>query len=997
MARWAGQSAGAGENAVGRRRWRVRLAVLFVEVLVVSLPLAAWAPSADAVTLRWPSLPVRALRSWLAGPAPAPRVPRQETGTAAGRPQEVPASAARSVAGAVGRTPGMGPGQLPPYVLHRPKAVPYHTGPYVGDGSGSFSLATSTPVPGASTATSALYKNADGSYSRVVYLEPVNYQDSSGAWKPVDTSLVAAPGGGWREKANSLAVSFGPAADSQPFGSLGLAPGGQVSVGLAGAGAVAGALSGMAVAYPGALPDTGVTGSATADGMRISLILHSAAAPAAWTLPLGMTGLAPQLAGGGTVVSFVTPAGSTVAQVTAAYGTDSSVSAASGLPAVSAPVTYQLVSSQGGTGLQVSLDAAWLADPARVFPVTVNLDLSAVVPGTGRAVTQVQAGNLTVAPDGPVVAAGSFGHGTATAAAVLQFPPFPGAAKAWTSAALHVFSAASPVCAPQPLAVSVLAHPAAPGNAGTPGAGTGTPATGTPGTAPGTGTGTGAWRRTGWLASRLCGAGASQPGAAGPAGSWLTSVLPASAVSLAASSGTTVALTAPSPGAASGQLLASAASTDQPFLVVNAASPSGGPQIDGQYPPDNANVTSLVPELIAAGHDPDGDSVQYKFTIYSSSGTQLATSGLISAGNWTVPSGKLAWNQSYFWTVQDYDGTYYSATPAATFLSTPVPQPLITSSLSQNTGGQGFSPQAGNYTTAATDAQVDTVGPALSVERDYNSLDPRTSGAFGAAWSSVLDAKVAPGLNDASGNVETQVVTYPDGQEVGFGKNSDGSYSAPPGRYATLKPVTGGYTLTDKNDTVYTFTQVLGTMPPLSQTFGITSITDALGHALTFTYSTASPPQITQMTSAASGRALHITWSTPANASFPHVASVTTDPATQGVPSSALTWQYSYTGNQLTQVCPPASSTACTAYSYTPGSGFQNAVLDSGPHSYWRLDEGAGSGTAASSVLLNEGADNASYTSVTLGQPGPLGPLRRPRGNGSSGSSGNSGPSAAIT
>ena len=231
MAHWAGQSAGAGENAVGRRRWRVRLAVLFVEVLVVSLPLAAWAPSADAVTLRWPSLPVQALRSWLAGPAPAPRVPRQETGTAAGRPHEVPASAARSVAGAVGRTPGMGPGQLPPYVLHRPKAVPYHTGPYVGDGSGSFSLATSTPVPGASTATSALYKNADGSYSRVVYLEPVNYQDSSGAWKPVDTSLVAAPGGGWREKANSPAGGFAASAGDPGLGALGGGGGGGGGVG----------------------------------------------------------------------------------------------------------------------------------------------------------------------------------------------------------------------------------------------------------------------------------------------------------------------------------------------------------------------------------------------------------------------------------------------------------------------------------------------------------------------------------------------------------------------------------------------------------------------------------------------------------------------------------------------------------------------------------------------------------------------------------------------
>jgi large repetitive protein len=47
--------------------------------------------------------------------------------------------------------------------------------------------------------------------------------------------------------------------------------------------------------------------------------------------------------------------------------------------------------------------------------------------------------------------------------------------------------------------------------------------------------------------------------------------------------------------------------------------------------------------------------------------------------------------------------------------------------------------------------------------------------------------------------------------------------------------------------------------------------------------------------------------------------------------------------------------------------------MDSGPHAYWRLDDAAGSGMAADSVLANEGADNAPYSGVTLGQDqGPL-------------------------
>ena len=47
-------------------------------------------------------------------------------------------------------------------------------------------------------------------------------------------------------------------------------------------------------------------------------------------------------------------------------------------------------------------------------------------------------------------------------------------------------------------------------------------------------------------------------------------------------------------------------------------------------------------------------------------------------------------------------------------------------------------------------------------------------------------------------------------------------------------------------------------------------------------------------------------------------------------------------------------------------------MLDSGPQSYWRLDETSGT-TAASSVLANEGTDNGTYVNaVHARQPGPL-------------------------
>jgi RHS repeat-associated protein len=48
-------------------------------------------------------------------------------------------------------------------------------------------------------------------------------------------------------------------------------------------------------------------------------------------------------------------------------------------------------------------------------------------------------------------------------------------------------------------------------------------------------------------------------------------------------------------------------------------------------------------------------------------------------------------------------------------------------------------------------------------------------------------------------------------------------------------------------------------------------------------------------------------------------------------------------------------------------------VLDSGPQSYWRLDDAAGSTSVSSSVLVNEKTDYGTYSGVTLGQDaGPL-------------------------
>ncbi len=796
-----------------------------------------------------------------------------------------------------------------------------------------------------------MYQNKDGTFTRRAYAGAVNYRAADGSWRLIDTALARGADGRWREKANAAAVDFAAGAADPVLASVPTPGGGLISYRLAGAGPVAASVDGATATYPGVLPDTDLVLSATPGGMKETLVLRSARAATSWLFPLTLRGLTASVTADGSV-ELRDGAGAVAATIPHGYMSDSKFDVHSGLPAESEGVTYRLVTVDDGPALQVSIDAGWLADRARVFPVrvdpTVNEYPSATTfadtanPGNNAGKVELRVGT----PDGGKEKAYSF----------LEFANF-GARYAGNrigSATLHAFAFWAYNCNANRFDVRPIKDPwTASGVTSYPGPGI-------------------VDYNIGWSSQRAlqaCGNG-SGGGYHNPAvGDWLTASLDPNLFAgwVAGGQNFGLALTASQTDSTGWKLFDSINGPNPPFVEIN-YTPDTPPQVDAQYPPDNYNTTTLTPELLASGHDPDSwpGPLRYQFTVVDSNNQQVASSGLVGAGDWVVPPGRLVWGKSYYWTVQTFDGYTYSDPNAAVwrYLGTPVPQPVVTSGLSQN-AGHGFEPSIGNYTTSVTDAQAATVGPVLSVLRDYNSADPRTAGAFGAGWSSLFDARAAE-QRDLSGAITTVTVTYPTGQDVAFGRNADGSFTPPRGRYATLAALAGGgYSLTDKNGTVYRFAQPTST----AGVFGITSVTDAAGRAETFTYSGG---QLTAVASAGvSGRALHLSWSTPAGARSSHVTSVSTDPATPGDSSTVSTWSYTYTGDELTTACPPTSATACTRYGYGDNTLYPNMVLNASPHSYWRLGESSGT-VAASAVLTNQGGDNATYVNVALGQPGPL-------------------------
>ncbi|WP_268995872.1 RHS repeat-associated core domain-containing protein [Saccharothrix luteola] len=374
------------------------------------------------------------------------------------------------------------------------------------------------------------------------------------------------------------------------------------------------------------------------------------------------------------------------------------------------------------------------------------------------------------------------------------------------------------------------------------------------------------------------------------------------------------------------------------------------PVVQELYPPNGYQARTLTPQLWARALDVDAPpsvTMQFKFEVCerdaANKPVNCVNSGYQAKTAWTVPAGTLKWSKAYDWRAYVKDATNEIISPYSTVL-TSVPQPEITSRLAggpYGTKDQEFDPQTGNYSTAAVDASVTTVGPELRVVRTYNSLDPRRDGIFGAGWSTRYDMKVVPD-DDGSGNV---VVTYPDGQQVRFGRNADGTFAAPFGRQAKLTVDTTAWRLLDLSGTTYQF----------SLNGRLNRITDSANRAVVLTYDTTTgklqKAQVSNSQTNTAGRFITFTW---------------TGDRVTAVKADQTTWSYTYTGDLLTKAC---VGTACTGYEYTAGSHYRTTVLDSRPESYWRLGEPEGT-AAASEVAVNLGKDVGTYKNITLNTPG---------------------------
>lgn len=231
---------------------------------------------------------------------------------------------------------------------------------------------TGDEVVGERTATSRTFETEiPGVFVTESSLSRLNYRQG-GAWRPIDSTLVADGDGGFENAADSTTISMADDAAESTVAEVELADGSSVGFGLDDADPTEPEVSGDTAVYDDVQPGVDLELQSTPAGLKETLVLASSAAPDTYRFPLATTGLTASIDDTGAVV-FTDGDGDVRMTIPPGWMEDSAIDTTSGLPATSTGVTYTLV--DGGTTLQVDLDRSWMDQPDRVYPLRVDPSL----------------------------------------------------------------------------------------------------------------------------------------------------------------------------------------------------------------------------------------------------------------------------------------------------------------------------------------------------------------------------------------------------------------------------------------------------------------------------------------------------------------------------------------------------------------------------------------------------------------------------------------------
>jgi len=219
-------------------------------------------------------------------------------------------------------------------------------------------------IPGKRTATSRTYELPNGERAAEIFQTPVNYRDQDGKWKAIDTKLHDAPAG-LVNGANSFDLQLPEVMGDEP---VRLAKDDRwVSYRLLGPSAALADVEGSDATYQAAGGAVAFELTSTPSGVKEDIRLDNAQAPSSFAFELTISqGLHPSIAEDGSI-RFKGKGGDLFALLPPPTIADA---AGGGAPDA---VSYDLENAGDGSWrLTVAADPAWLGDPARAYPVTID-------------------------------------------------------------------------------------------------------------------------------------------------------------------------------------------------------------------------------------------------------------------------------------------------------------------------------------------------------------------------------------------------------------------------------------------------------------------------------------------------------------------------------------------------------------------------------------------------------------------------------------------------
>jgi hypothetical protein len=237
--------------------------------------------------------------------------------------------------------------------------------------------------PDLRTATSSTILNDNGSWTLDSYAIPVNYQDAQGQWEPINTAIIgdaADAGYSYSNDANSWYVYFAAQASASKLLDAHL-PGLDYSEALSGAASVSAGVSGSTLTYPTILPHVDAIYTMMHTHMEETYLLHSAQAPASFTLTYHVVGATAQQDAQGDII-FSDSSGATILTIGAPIMFESDAQGQMTPDGQSGPVSMTLSGQGPDYSVTLTPDAQWLADPSRTFPVAIDPTYSSSDPHT---------------------------------------------------------------------------------------------------------------------------------------------------------------------------------------------------------------------------------------------------------------------------------------------------------------------------------------------------------------------------------------------------------------------------------------------------------------------------------------------------------------------------------------------------------------------------------------------------------------------------------------